>query len=86
MWANGGMRLEMIKWVKWFITHMFDPNGRISAPQVTGFLMCMFACLLSAIHDNLETIVPVLSTGMGLLGVSGTIEVLGASANRGIEK
>ena len=61
--------------IKDFILEMFNKNGDISAPQVTGFIICIFACILTALHYQTAAIIPVFSTGMGLLGISGTIEV-----------
>lgn len=62
--------------MKWFISEMLDPNGKISAPQVIGSIMCLFGCVLSACHYSLDVIVPTYSTGMALLGISGTVEVI----------
>jgi hypothetical protein len=62
--------------MKWFLSEMFNPQGKISAPQVIGAIMCLFGCVLSACHYSLDIIVPIYSTGMALLGISGTVEVV----------
>ena len=75
----------MIKWIKYFVEQTFDAKGRFSAPQLTGFLMCIFGCVLTGMHSSLSSIIAIFSAGLPLLGISGTAEVIRAN-NSGNKK
>ncbi len=61
-----------------FIVEMFAKDGRICAPQVTGFLMCVFGCILAVLGYDGNVVIPVFTAATALLGVSGTLEVYAA--------
>ena len=72
----------MINIIKWFVYETFDKDGKVSAPQLTGFIMSILGCILTILHYQTSSIIPVFSTAMALLGISGTVEVCNSKKHK----
>ncbi len=84
MLLRGGV-LQMNNSFISFIVSMFAKDGKICAPQVTGFLMCIFGCVLAALNYDSNVVIPIFTAATALLGVSGTLEVYASKRDQGKE-
>lgn len=62
--------------LKWFVKELFNANGKISAPQFFGSIIAVFGCVLSFNHYDLQYVWAAYSSGMAMLGISGSAEVI----------
>ena len=65
----------MLKKIKWILMHTFATNGKLSAPQLIGSVLCLWGMILLSCHYTTGEIVEAMATGATLL-TAGIVEVV----------
>lgn len=66
---------KISKSVKWILMHTFASNGKLSAPQLIGAIICFWGMVLLSCHYTTGEIVEAMATGATLL-TAGIVEVV----------
>lgn len=66
---------KMIDKIKWVLIHTFASNGKLSAPQIIGSILCIWGMILLSAHYTTGEIVEAMATGATLL-TAGIVEVV----------